>query len=351
MSTPLGTTEVRIWRAGPVGRIRLTRAEALNALSPGMVRAIDRAVAGWENDASLRMLVIDAEGDRAFCAGGDIAEVHRLVTAGRIDEARAYWAAEYRMNHRIFAFPKPVAAFLQGYTMGGGVGLACHGSHRIVGESALVAMPECGIGLVPDVGGTLLLARAPGRIGEYLALTGARMGPADAIHAGFADYFVPEGDWPALRLDLETNGDWQAIDRAATAPPPGRLELSHDLIDAVFALKTVPEIAAALDAWSGDLAAAARAALARNAPLSMAAALRMVRNVRQNDDIRFALMQEYRVTARAAALPDLLEGIRAQIIDKDRNPRWSHAPGAVSGADVDALLAPLGTGDLDLPHP
>jgi enoyl-CoA hydratase len=140
--------------------------------------------------------VIDAAGDKAFCAGGDIAEMYATGTAGDFDYGRRFWADEYRMNAKLFNFPKPVVTFLQGFTMGGGVGVGCHGSHRIVGDSSQIAMPECGIGLVPDVGGSLILARAPGRLGEYLGTTAARMGPGDAIHAGFADYYIPEDAGP-----------------------------------------------------------------------------------------------------------------------------------------------------------
>jgi enoyl-CoA hydratase len=169
----------------------LNRPAALNALTWEMCTP-DRGRAGrLGRDDAVAMLVIDAAGEKAFCAGGDIAEMYATGTAGDFDYGRRFWADEYRMNAKLFNFPKPVATFLQGFTMGGGVGVGCHASHRIVCDTSRIAMPECGIGLVPDVGGSLILARAPGRLGEYLGVTAARMGPGDAIYAGFADYLVP----------------------------------------------------------------------------------------------------------------------------------------------------------------
>jgi enoyl-CoA hydratase len=185
------TDDIEIRTEGRAGRITLNRPQALNALTWDMCTRIEAALDAWASDDAVAMLVIDAAGDKAFCAGGDIAEMYATGTAGDYEYGRRFWADEYRMNAKLFNFPKPVATFLQGFTMGGGVGVGCHASHRIVCDTSRIAMPECGIGLVPDVGGSLILARAPGRLGEYLGVTAARMGPGDAIHAGFADYFVP----------------------------------------------------------------------------------------------------------------------------------------------------------------
>jgi len=335
--------EVDIRIMGRAGRITLARPEALNALTHGMVDAIDAALRAWAVDDRIAMVVIDAEGTRAFCAGGDIADLYASGRAGEFAHGRRFWRDEYRMNARLFDFPKPVAAFLQGFTMGGGVGVGCHGSHRIVAESAKIAMPECGIGLIPDVGGSLILARAPGRLGEYLALTGARMGPGDAIHAGFADYLIPEADWPALIADLQDSGDWHAIDAAAHPAPDSPLAALGPEIDALFGGERLPDIANALAASDSACADAARAAMARNAPLSMACALEVIHRVRARQDIRFALDMEYRFTARAMEHGDFLEGIRAAIIDKDKSPRWRHdGPRAVPMREISAMLRPLG---------
>lgn len=334
-------TDLAVRIEGVAGRITFARPQALNALTHAMSLEIEAALDAWRDDPAVRVVLIDAEGPRAFCAGGDIAAMYHAGRAGDFDAARRFWRDEYRMNAKIAAWPKPIVALMQGFVMGGGVGVGGHAHHRIVGETSQVAMPECGIGLVPDVGGSWLLARAPGRAGEYLGLTGARMGPGDAIWAGFADRFVPEADWPALTRALVATGDLAAIpDHPA---PASRLAEAMAALDGAFAAPTVGDIAAALGAIDTPEAAAARAAIARNAPLSMAATLAIVRAARKDRDLRAAIAREFRFTARALQAGDFLEGVRAQVIDKDRTPRWRHAgPGAVDPAEVAAMLAPLG---------
>lgn len=335
--------DIHIRREGRAGRITLTRPKALNALSWDMVRAIDAALIDWADDPEMDLLVIDAEGERAFCAGGDIVEMYETGTAGDFDYGRRFWRDEYRMNARMFQFPKPVATFLQGFTMGGGVGVGCHGSHRIVGDTSRIAMPECGIGLIPDVGGTLILGRAPGRLGEYLGVTAGRMGPGDAIHAGFADYYLPEDRWSALIAELCETGDWEAVDRAALPPPASPLAEAQAEIDGLFGGETMGDIVRLLRHTDSDLARTALAAIGKNAPLAMYCAVQLIRRARGLDDIRIALSQEYRYTSRAAAQGDFLEGIRAAVIDKDRAPRWTHPDaGAVPALAVYEMLRPLG---------
>jgi enoyl-CoA hydratase len=339
--------DISIRVIGKAGRITFTREAALNALSPAMSEAIEAALIAWENDPKIEMLIIDAAGDRAFCAGGDIADIYRHGTTGDHDFARRFWAQEYRMNARIANYPKPVAAFMQGFTMGGGVGVGCHGALRIVGETTQLAMPEVGIGLIPDVGGTLLLARAPGHIGEYLGLTATRMDAADAIFAKFADYFIPEAEWPALIAALEQSADPALITQAAQPPAASKLAQNAQAIDAAFGKETPQDI---LDALGEDpFGTSARKPLLRNAPLAMAATLQMIRNARAFKSIEEALAQEYCYTYRAQAQGDFLEGVRAQIIEKDRNPRWKHAsPSDVSTAQIAEMLAPWGADSLDL---
>ncbi|MCB2110816.1 MAG: enoyl-CoA hydratase/isomerase family protein [Defluviimonas sp.] len=335
--------EIAIRRDGRAGRITLTRPQALNALTYEMCLAIDAALVAWAGDPAVALVLIDAEGERAFCAGGDIAEMYATGMAGDFGYGRRFWADEYRMNARIAEYGKPVVSFLQGFTMGGGVGLGCHGSHRLVGESAQIAMPECGIGLVPDVGGTFILASAPGHLGDYVGTTGARLGPADAILAGFADHFVPEAQWQALKAALAETGDVTCLSPAAARPPEGRLAGLRAEIDRHFGAGGLAAVAASLAAGPGPLAAEAGKALARVAPLSAACTIEMLARLRGRATIREALALEYRFTWRAMEQADFLEGIRAQIIDKDRTPRWRHAgPGAVPDADVAAMLAPLG---------
>ncbi len=339
--------DILIRREGRAGRITLNRPAALNALTYAMCQEIDRALITWAGDAEVALVLIDAAGDRAFCAGGDIAEMYANGTRGDHAYGRRFWADEYRMNARIAEYGKPVVSFLQGFTMGGGVGLGCHGSHRIVGESAQVAMPECGIGLVPDVGGSYLLATAPGHLGEYLGTTGARMGPADAILAGFADRFVPEADWPALKARLVAGGDAGAVAAAAREAPAGRLAALRPEIDALFAGASLGDIVHALEAAGTPFAAGALEAIRRAAPLSAACTVEMVRRLRGRATMRAALALEYRFTFRSMEQADFLEGIRAAIIDKDRSPRWRHrGPDAVPAGDVEGMLAPLGADEL-----
>ncbi|MDJ0826514.1 MAG: enoyl-CoA hydratase/isomerase family protein [Rhodobacter sp.] len=340
MTTP---SDIDIRVTGRTGRITLQRPQALNALTYDMIQRIEAALDAWATDDQVAMLVLDAEGDKAFCAGGDIADLYATGTAGDFAFGRQFWRDEYRMNAKMFEFPKPVATFLQGFTMGGGVGIGCHGSHRVVGDSSRIAMPECGIGLIPDVGGSLILARAPGRLGEYLGTTGHRLDPGDAIHAGFADYYLPEAAWPALIAALEATGDWEAVDRAAQTPPVAALAAHTTEIDRHYGGETLRDILNSLDAADTDFATATLKALGRNSPLSMACAVELVHRVRQRPDIRFALDQEYRYTWRAMEHGDFLEGIRAAIVDKDRRPAWRHAaPGAVSAMDVSRMMLPLG---------
>ncbi|KIX19442.1 enoyl-CoA hydratase/isomerase family protein [Paracoccus sp. 228] len=327
--------DLTIYTAGRAGRITFTRPKALNALTHAMARAIHDALDNWRDDPAVALVIIDAEGDRAFCAGGDIAAVYHAARAGDHQVGRDFFRDEYRMNAAIADFPKPIVAFMQGFVMGGGVGVGGHASHRIVGDTTRIAMPESGIGLIPDVGGTWLLGRAPGRIGEYLAMTGGRMTAGDAIHAGFADMYIPEADWPGLIAMLEDSGDVTGLrGHPAPAATLDRRDLS------AFGGRTLADITAALQEAGDD---ESLEALRRNSPLSMAAGLAMVRAARGDDCMQQSLSREYRFTARATAESDFLEGVRAQIIDKDRKPVWRRD---ASDDTLRAMLAPLGDDEL-----
>lgn len=334
--------DIHIRIEGRAGRITLNRPKALNAMTYQMCLAIEAALDAWAEDDAVALVMIDAEGTRAFCAGGDIQEMYDTGMAGNFAYGQKFWADEYRMNAKMFAFPKPVVTFLQGFTMGGGVGVGCHGSHRIVCESSQIAMPECGIGLVPDVGGTLLLSRAPGRCGEYLGVTAARMSAGDAIYAEFADYYVPEAEWAALKQAL-LSGNWEAVDRAAKAPPASELAAQQAVIDRLFSGETLRDVLVDFAHAPSEFADKALALMARNSPLAMACAVELVHRARLRDDLEHALRNEYRFTARAMEHGDFLEGIRAAIIDKDRAPKWKHAAaGDVTLAEVARMLQPLG---------
>lgn len=334
-------TDILIRTEGHAGRITLNRPDALNAMTWDMCLQLEKALDGWANDPSVKLLVINGAGDKAFCAGGDIQDLYAAGKAGDYSYADRFWRDEYRMVAKLFNFPKPVVTFLHGFILGGGVGVGCHGSHRVVCENSKVALPEVTIGLVPDVGGSLILARAPRRLGEYLAMTGDRMDAADAIYAGFADYFIPQNAWPDLIDRLCTTGDWDAVDRAATPAPASHLEAWQDDIDIAFGGETVGDI------WRGmpgDLPEAltyAQEKMLANSPLAQRAALTLIRKVRTVNTIEAALDYEFRCTSRALEHGDFLEGIRAAVVDRDRAPKWRFATWQeVSGAEIIRLSYP-----------
>ena len=342
-------TALRIYKTEKAGRITLTRPRALNALTYQMCLDISAALTKWREDPQVDLVLIDAEGDRAFCAGGDIQDMYETGRRGDYAYGRHFWADEYAMNVQIAQYPKPIVTLLRGFTMGGGVGLGCHASHRIVCETSQIAMPEVTIGLVPDVGGSHLLARAPGRIGEYLAATASRMGPGDAIHARFADLYIPQEFWLDVTTRLEVNGDLTVLDAMAEPAPTGPIEAAQGEIDATF-VGPPGEIAAALAACDTAFAHKADAALTRASPLAVACGLANIRALRAGGGgIREALRAEYRFTWRALEKGDFLEGIRAAIIDKDKSPRWRHASLAdVTEREAAAMLAPLGDDELNI---
>nr|WP_299282206.1 3-hydroxyisobutyrate dehydrogenase [uncultured Tateyamaria sp.] len=335
-------SDISIRITGRAGRITLQRPQALNAMTYEMCLAIEAALDTWRTNPAVDLIVFDAEGERAFCSGGDIAELYATGTQGDYAYGQKFWADEYRLNHKIFQYPKPVVSFLQGFTMGGGVGIGCHGSHRVVGESSQIAMPECGIGLVPDVGGSLMLALAPDRLGEYLGTTGARMNGSDAIFAGFADVYVPEAGWPDLIAGLETTGDVSALDAAAITPAPGPIQNRMGDIDRHFHGRTLGDVLTTLRQDDSDFARDTLKAMGRNSPLSMACAIEILHRLRGPSlSMEKALDLEYRFTARAMEHGDFLEGIRAAIIDKDRSPKWQFADMLVPTSAVSKMLMPL----------
>lgn len=329
-------------KEGRAGRLTFNRPKALNALDHDMAMAIEAALDAWRDDPEVDLVVIDAEDERAFCSGGDIAAVYRAGIAGDYAPGRDFWRDEYRMNAKIAEFPKPIVAFMQGFVMGGGVGVGGHASHRIIGESTQVAMPESGIGLIPDVGGTLLLARAPGRVGEYLGVTGTQMGAADALYAGFADRFLPETTWDTVKARLIESGDVATLPEGEAPPEPGSLASLQPEIDAAFAAPDIHGVIDALEVEGGDFAGRCLKAIRRNSALSMEATMRLIRTTRAENTIRAALEHEFRFTWRAAELGDFLEGVRAQIIDKDRNPHWKYALDTLPEEAVARMLEPLG---------
>ena len=313
-----------------VGRLTLNRPRALNAVDIDMVGRLAAALDAWERDADVEVVLLDGAGERGFCAGGDVRLLREQAMSSDAERTADFFLAEYALNARLAEYPKPVVTIADGITMGGGVGLASHAGHRVVTERSQVAMPETRIGFTPDVGGTWLLARAPGRIGEYLALTGGTMDAADAIYAGFADHLVPADRIEAFRDALETRADPQGPAELVLlfdeTPETSRLEKARPWIDDAFAADSVSEILTRLRAHPEPDAAAAAELIGSLSPTALTVTLEAVRRARRKRSLREVLEQEYGLVMWfALTQPDLVEGIRAQLVDKDRSPRWQPA--------------------------
>lgn len=341
--------DVLFERRGTGGRvlwITLNRPQALNALNHAMAVAIHRALADAGADPDVAHIVIEGAGDRAFCAGGDVALLGRR---GRDDRAlwENFFHDEYRMNQAIARAPKPWVALIDGITMGGGVGLSIHGPYRVASERTLLAMPETGIGLIPDVGGTHALARLPGEIGTWLALTGARLKAADLVYAGIATHHVASAHLPTLRDLLASSHEPVAEILATFDEHPGEAPLARyrDAIDYHFGHDSVEDIVASLaagDDWAKAQAATIRGMSPTSCKLTLAA-LRAATGA----SIEEALITEYRIVCAIRHGHDFFEGIRAQLIDKDRNPQWQPATlEAVSAAAVARHFEEPDSGDL-----
>ncbi len=334
--------DVLIRRQGSAGRITLNRPKAINALTASMVTVITHALDEWVADPGITHVVLDGAGDRGLCAGGDVLSLYESRTQGS-EFARSFWSHEYRLNSKIKRYPKPFVALMDGVVMGGGIGLAGHASHRIVTERSMLAMPETGIGLIPDVGGTWLLARAPGEVGTYLALTGSRMIGADAIFAGFADHFVAAGQLPTLieaLTEVAPGGVDQAISTVSTEPPASALASLQPQIDAVFCGRDVRGIMVALQHLPSDWAANTWKGLQTKSPKALCLTLAALRQAAFLPDLDAALVVEYRLVTRLFEDGEFVEGVRALLVDKDKAPKWQ--PTILDQVAVDLVAAYLG---------
>lgn len=338
MSADTDEVLVRVERG--VGFLTLNRPKAINSLNQTMVTAIDAALAKWANDDDVRAVVVNGAGERGLCAGGDVVAIYHSATAGGA-EARRFWFDEYRLNARIGRYPKPYVALMDGIVMGGGVGVSAHGSVRVVTETSKIAMPEVGIGFIPDVGGTYLLSRAPGLLGLHAALTGAPFSGPDAIAMGFADHYVPSMDLGPFTAMVVAEGPEAAVTAFAQEPPASPLAAQRDWIDQCYAGDTVTDIIAALRAHGEGQANDAADLIATRSPIALSVTLAAVRRAATLDTLDDVLVQEYRVSCASLRSHDLAEGIRAQLVDKDRNPQWSPSSlAAVTDQAVDAYFAP-----------
>ena len=334
------TDEILARIDGGVGFLTLNRPKALNSLTHTMVTALDTTLTAWSDDDTVRAVVVHGAGERGLCAGGDVVAIYHSAKAGGAD-ARQFWFDEYRLNARIGRYPKPYVAYMDGIVMGGGVGVSAHGNVRVVTDTSKIAMPEVGIGFIPDVGGTFLLSRAPGSLGLHAALTGGPFSGADAIALGFADHYVAHDDLAAFTTTLVTDGVDAALRDHAQEPPPSTLLAQREWIDDCYAGDTVTDIVAALRSHGEGPANDAADLIATRSPVALAVTLAAVRRAAALDTLEDVLVQEYRVSCASLRSHDLVEGIRAQLVDKDRNPTWSPASlDAVADGDVDAYFAP-----------
>ncbi|MBO9499730.1 MAG: enoyl-CoA hydratase/isomerase family protein [Novosphingobium sp.] len=336
--------DVHSHRHGSVGHLSLARPRALNALNLAMIEALTRALLEWRDQPAVAAVLLDHAEGRGFCAGGDVAAVRRSVLEDGGSAGRAFFMAEYRLNQLLFAFPKPVVAFMDGITMGGGVGLALPARYRVATEHTLFAMPEAAIGLFPDVGAGWYLARLPGRLGPYLALTGARLDGGECLWAGLATHYLPsEALAEAKALIADDPAAIRAIlDRFSIAAPAPKLAADLGSIDRLFAADRLEDIMAALAKDSSEWAAEALATLRAKSPLTLKVALRQIAQARHVASFAEEMRIEYRLASRMIAEPDFAEGVRAVLVDKDNAPRWNPAaPEGISEAKLDELFAPL----------
>jgi enoyl-CoA hydratase len=330
-------------REGSAGIIRLNRPKAINAVTLEMFRDIDKALDAFEADPAVAAIVLEGAGDRGLCAGGDIRALYDSSKVGG-DLGKILWREEYILNARIARFPKPYVAFMDGIVMGGGVGLSAHGRHRVVTEKTKLAMPEVGLGFFPDVGGTWLLSHAPGDIGSYFGLTGQTMNGPDAIHARFADAVVPSAKLATLREELirirpgaPSDDIKRLIDGFATGETAGPVAAMQARIDDWFGHDRMEDIIAVLQRDGSEAAQSTLKTLNEKSPRGMVVTLKLLRLARASSSLEQCLAREYRAALEVFASDDFREGVRAAVIDKDRNPRWS--PSRIEDV-TPAMLAP-----------
>jgi enoyl-CoA hydratase len=323
-----------------VGLLTLNRPKAINSLNDVMVAGLAKALDDWEHDDAVHTVLLTGAGERGLCAGGDVIAIYHDAKSGG-SESRTFWHDEYVLNAHVARYPKPYVALMDGIVMGGGVGVSAHAGIRVVTDTTKVGMPEVGIGFIPDVGGTFLLSRAPGRLGLHAALTGAPFSGADAIAMGFADHFVPHDALDGFKAAVIADGADAALAAHAVEPSASPLLAQRHWIDECFAGDTVPDIIAALRGHDAGPAIDAANLIATRSPIALAVTLEAVRRAAKLDTLEDVLRQEFRTSCAALRSHDLVEGIRALLIDKDRDPKWSPATLTLCDpADVEKYFAP-----------
>lgn len=337
------TNQVLISIDNGVGRIRLNRPKAIHALTPEMCEAINEALLAWRKDDAVTAVMIDHAEGRGFCAGGDIALVANSAKTDYV-EAERFFHVEYRMNHLLFTYEKPIVAFMDGIVMGGGVGVSLPCSYRVATERTTFAMPETGIGLFPDVGGGWFLPRLPGRIGTWLAATGARINGADCTAIGLASHYIASEKLEALkqRIIAEPSALAAILDQASEQAPASNVLARASDIDRLFASNQFEDILAALRSDGSEWAQQQLATLATKSPQTVKVALRQLSEGAAFTDFADNMRNEFRLACHVIRRPDFIEGVRAVIFDKDNAPKWNPAtPEEVDDALIDSLFAPL----------
>jgi enoyl-CoA hydratase len=337
------TSDVLIRREGHAGFLSLNRPAALHALTLGMVHAMTAALLEWRDHPEVQAVIIDHAEGRGFCAGGDIAFLRNSALNDGGVSGRKFFHDEYQLNHLIFTYPKPVVAFMDGITMGGGVGISQPAKFHVATENTRYAMPETGIGLFPDVGGGWYLSRLPGRIGQFLALTGARLDGAECHWAGLATHYLPHDALAEAKERIAHGHEpGQVLAALSVSPPPARIESNAAQIAKHFASDRYGDILASLDSDDSDWAAKELATLRTKSPQTCKVALQQLHDSLLLDDFAENMAMEYRIASRVLTLPDFAEGVRAVIVDKDNAPQWNPAtPEAVSDDLIESIFAPL----------
>jgi enoyl-CoA hydratase len=348
------TEDVLISVERGVGRLRLNRPKAIHALTTGMCEAMSEALLEWRSDPEVKVVLIDHAEGRGFCAGGDVVMLARSGESPDAEQAKRFFFAEYRLNHLLFTYPKPTVAIMDGVTMGGGVGISLPCGYRVATENTRFAMPETGIGLFPDVGGGWYLPRLPGRVGQFMALTGARLDGAECRYLNLATHYVEQSAIPDLvdRIMKSPTRVQGALGAASSTPPEAKIEANLAQIGRLFASDRYEEVLAALEADGSDWATTERGTLGTKSPLSCKVSLRLLAEGAGRASFADEMRAEYALAGRVVRTHDFREGVRALLIDKDNAPQWDPpTPEEVTDEMLDVLFAPLPETEAWTPFP
>ena len=341
------TQEVIARVDGRVGRIRLARPKAIHALTRDMCTAMIATLVDWRDDLSVEAVLLDHAEGRGFCAGGDVVMIAKSG-AGDGSEARAFFHEEYRLNHLLFTYAKPIVAFVDGIVMGGGVGISQPCKYRVATENTRFAMPETAIGLFPDVGGGWYLSRLPGRVGQYLALTGARLDGAECFALGIATHYIPSFalDDVKARIMSEPQRLAEILEESGAPAPDAKIAAHLAEIDRLFASDDYEDILVALEGDGSEWAQAQLATLRTKSPQACKVSLRLLYEGARVQDFMHEMRMEYAVATRVVQRHDFIEGVRALLVDKDNEPVWDPpAPEAVTDRMIDRIFAPMPPGE------